>query len=203
VSTTYFNNAPTNTPDPDPSPQINPRDVTDVQPHAFGDACVYQVAFGSSDDDAGVAPVDTVAVVITGNASLPRNAGYWQTQYRPRPTSFEEAVRLCYLEIAGFMSNVFDEVRDASTVAAAFDVLGVSGNGGDASQHLDRQLLAAWLNFANGAFDLTELVDADGDGTAETQFAAVLAAAEAVRLNPASTDAELHAQRDVLERING
>jgi hypothetical protein len=88
-------------------------------------------------------------------------------------------------------------------VAAAFDVLDVGGNSGDASQHLDRQLLAAWLNFANGAFDLTELVDTDGDGTAETQFFAVMTAAEAVRLNPASTAAELHAQRDILQRING
>ena len=203
VSTTYFNNAPVNTADPDPSPQINPRDVTDAQPHVFGDACVYQVAFDSLDDDGGSPAADTVAVVVTGNAEVERNAGYWLTQYRPRPTAFSDPVRLCYLEIAGFMSLVFDEVRNAATVAAAFDVLNVKSNGGSASEHFDRQLLAAWLNFANGAFDLTELVDTDGDDTAETQFAAVLAAAEAVRLNPASTEAQLHAQRDILQRING
>jgi hypothetical protein len=203
VSTTYFNNAPANTPDPDPSPQVNPRDVTDAQPHAFGDACVYQVAFDSLDDDAGSPAADTVVVIVAGNASVPRGAGYWQTQYRPRPTAFDESVRVCYLEIAGFMSLVFNEVRNAATVANAFDVIDVSGNGGDGTQLLDRQLLASWLNFANGAFDLTELVDADGDGVPETQFAAVVAAAETVRLNPASTKAQLLAQRDILERING
>ena len=203
MSTTYFNNAPVNTADPDPSPQINPRDVTDTQPHAFTDACVYQVAFDSNDNNGGSAPLDTVAVIVAGNAALSRGAGYWQTQYRPRPTAFEEAVRVCYLKIAGFLSLVFNEERNASTVAAAFDALKVSGNGGDGTQLLDRQLLTAWLNFANGAFDLTELVDADGDGTAETQFATVMATAEAVRLNPASTKAQLLAQRDILERING
>lgn len=189
-------------PDPDPSPTINPRTVTDAEPHAFADACFYTVTFGASDDDGGTAS-DTVKVIITGNASLQRSAGYWQTQYRPRPTAFTEARRLCYLAIAGFMSTVFDEVRDASTVAAAFDVLFMKHNGGSAIEQLDRQILTAWLNFANGAFDYTELVDTDGNGVADTQFAVVMATAEAVRLNPASTEAQLRAQRDILERING
>ena len=189
-------------PDPDPSPTVNPRTVTDSEPHAFGEACFYTVTFGASDDDGGSAS-DQVKVIITGNASQERGAGYWQTQYRPRPTSFSEERRLCYLAIAGFMSQVFDEVRDASTVPKAFDVLAVNQNVGIAAQQLDRQLLAAWLNFANGAFDLNVLVDTDGDGADDTAFATVMANAEAVRLNPASTEAQLYAQRDILQRING
>jgi hypothetical protein len=189
-------------PDPDPSPTINPRTVTDDEPHAFGDACFYTVTFGAADDDGGSAS-DTVKVIVAGNASLQRNAGYWQTQYRPRPTSFTEAQRQCYLAIAGFMSTVFNEVRNAATVAAAFDVLKVSQKVETAIEQLDRQLLTAWLNFANGAFDYTELVDTDGNGSADTQFATVMATAEATRLNPASTDAQLRAQRDILQRING
>ena len=70
-------------------------------------------------------------------------------------------------------------------------------------EKLDRHLLAAWLNFANGAFGYDELVDTDGDGGPGTAFSAVMAAAEAVRVNPASTEAELRAQRQVLQRING
>jgi len=201
-STKLSLNDPSFNPDPDPSPTVNPRTVTDTEPHAFADACFYTVTFGAADDDGGAAS-DTVKVIITGNASAERNAGYWQTQYRPRPTAFSEAQRLCYLAIAGFMSSVFDEVRDASTVAKAFDVLFVNQNSGSAIEQLDRQILAAWLNFANGAFDYTELVDTDGNGVADTQFATVMATAEAVRLNPASTEAQLHAQRDILERING
>jgi hypothetical protein len=189
-------------PDPDPSPTVNPRTVTDSEPHAFADACFYTVTFGASDDDGGSAS-DQVKVIITGNASQERGAGYWQTQYRPRPTAFSEERRLCYLAIAGFMSQVFDEVRDASTVPKAFDVLFVNQNAGIAAQQLDRELLAAWLNFANGAFDLNVLVDTDGDGADDTAFGTVMANAEAVRLNPASTEAQLYAQRDILQRING
>ena len=90
---------------------------------------------------------------------LAENAGYWQTQYRPRPTAFTEKKRMCFLQIAGFMSSVLHDVTDASTVAKAFDVLFVGGNNGSATQQLDRQLLTSWLNFANGALDLGTLVD--------------------------------------------
>ena len=201
VSTVYLNDAGLG-PDPDPSPSVNPRNVTDSQPFAFGDACFYTSTFTSSDDDGGSAS-DEVQVIVAGNASDSRGAGYWQTQYRPRPTSFSEERRLCYLAIAGFMSTVFDELRSAATVAQAFDVMHVGGSGGDASQQLDRQLLAAWLNFANGAFDLAEAVDTDGDGVADATFAGAVAAAEAVRSDPSATAEQLLAQRDILERING
>jgi hypothetical protein len=201
-STKLSLNDPSFNPDPDPSPTINPRTVTDSEPHAFGDACFYTVTFGAADDDFGTAS-DTVKVIITGNESKERSAGYWQTQYLPRPTALPEARRLCYLAIVGFVSTVFDEFRDASTVAAAFDVLFLKQNGGSELEKLDRQLLTAWLNFANGAFEFTELFDTDGDGVADTQFAAIMAAAEAVRLNPASTEAELRAQRQILQRLQG
>jgi hypothetical protein len=164
---------------------------------------LYTVVFDSLDDDGGNADNSTVSVIIAGNASAERGAGYWQTQYRPRPTAFSETRRLCYLAITRFMSTVFSEHRALNTVAQAFDVMAVNQNGGSATQRLDRELLAAWLNFANGAFGLTELVDTDGNGVADTPFATVMATAEAVRLNPASTSAQLLAQRDILQEING
>ena len=40
-------------------------------------------------------------------------------------------------------------------------------------QQLDRQLLTAWLNFANGAFEYGELVDTDGNGVGDTAFSVV------------------------------
>ncbi len=189
-------------PDPFPSSTINPRSVSDARSHTFGDACYYTVTFTSLDDDGG-SNADNVAVIIAGNSGVPRNAGYWQTQYRPRPTAFTEARRLCYLQIADFMSAVFHEQTDAQTVANAFDVLFVGGNGGSAKQQLDRQLLTAWLNFANGGFEYGQLVDVNGDGIPDTAFSTVLANAEAVRLNAASTDDQLRAQKAILERING
>jgi hypothetical protein len=198
-----FNPDPPSLAFPFPSPSINPRTVTDPEPHAFSAACFYTVTFGARDDDAGTAS-GQVAVIIAGNASLQRGAAYWQTQYRPRPTSFTEARRQCYLAIARFMSRVFGlgDPLALGTVAQAFDVLSINNNSGRETQKLDRELLAAWLNFANGAFDLTELVDTDGNGTADTAFATVMANAEAVRIGP-STDAQKIAQRKILERING
>ena len=201
VSTVYLNAGPGA--DPDPSPSINPRNVTDTKSHAFGEACFYTIALDATDDDGGNAVDDTASVIIAGNASLERGAGYWLTQYRPRPSAFSEARRTCYLAIARFMSTVFDETRNASTVALAFEVFDLGGNGGDASQKLDRELMAAWLNFANGAFGLTELVDTNGDKAPDTPFATMMATAEAVRNNPLSTQLQLIAQRDILERVNG
>jgi hypothetical protein len=100
------------------------------------------------------------------------------------------------------MSTVFSELQLVNNVAQAFDTLNISNNSGSETQKLDRELLAAWLNFANGAFDLTELVDTDGKGGPDTMFATVMANAEAVRIGP-STGAQKIAQRNILERING
>jgi serine protease len=187
--------------DPPFSPSLQPRDVTDAQAHAFSDACLYTVTFGSRDDDGGSAS-DSVQVIVGGDSGEPRNAGYWQTQYRPRPTAFPDSVRLCYLEIVGYMSGAFNEARNAATIAAAFDVLFLGGNDGTAIEQLDRQLLTAWLNFANGGLRYGQLVDTDGNGSADTAFSDVIGTAEAVRLNPSSTATQLDTQKDILERIN-
>ena len=197
---TAYLNAPPGV-DPDPSPSINPRDVTDSTSHTFGQACLYTVGFQSGDDDAGSAS-STVKVIVGGSANVPIGAGNWQTNYRPRPTALSESRRQCYLLIVGFMSQVFNEVTDASTVPKAFNVLAVNSNGGSATQLLDRQLLAAWLNFAHGAFTLTTMVDTDGVGGADTPFGTVMAQVETARLNPATAPAVLLAFKNMLERIN-
>jgi hypothetical protein len=138
---------------------------------------------------------------VIGDAGRARSLGYWQTEYRGRTGAFDDATRLCYLAIVGHMSAVFDEVVDASTVAKAAQVLFPRGRT-TMSETLDSQLLAAWLNFANGAFRWDDLVDTTGDKLPDTPFSVAVAAAEAVRLDPLATNAQLEAQKDVLERIN-
>lgn len=66
----------------------------------------------------------------------------------------------------------------------------------------DRQLLAAWLNFVNGAIGLDDRVDTDGDGTPDTAFADAIAEAEMVRLDPTASRAELEQQERIMEAIN-
>ena len=200
VSTIYLVNPPT--PDPFPSPTIQPRDVTDMKTHAFGQACFYVITFAARDDDNGTAS-DQANVIIVGNSRNTRSAGYWQHQYRGNgKIDFSQTTLNCYLAIVGYMSQVFNEVRDASTIPAVFGVLFPGGNKGNMTEILDRQLLAVWLNFANGAIGYTQLVDTDGNGVPDTPFNTAVANAEAVRLNPGATRAQLEAQKDILERIN-
>lgn len=189
--------------DPAMSPTIQPRSITDTQTHTFAGACFYEISFQVSDDDGGTSPADTASVVILGNADRARSAGYWSATYAGRGTrEFSDATLGCYLAITRHMSLVFHEARALSTLQDARDVLRVNGNHGTMAELLDQQLLAAWLNFANGAVGYTELVDTDGDLIPDTPFHLALAAAEAVRLDPLATEAQLEVQKDMLERFN-
>lgn len=214
LTTPYLVNPPLA--DPLPSPSIQPRDVTDDPSHAFDEACTYVVGFFSEDDDGGASPTDTVAVVIVGDADQIRSAGYWRHQMRQKgKTDFDPDELLCYLDIAGLMSLVFHEERDASTLALADDVLWVNGTS-DMAEILDRQLLAVWLNFANGVWgfdtadsDADTIIDAfgpqfdtDGDTVPDTYLSQIIYAAETVRLDPTATRNELEDQKDILESLN-
>ncbi|MFN2470734.1 MAG: PKD domain-containing protein [Gaiellaceae bacterium] len=199
VSTLYLND-PSINPDPDPSPTINPRDVTDEQVHAFA-ACLYTVTFAAADDDSGTASA-SVKLIVTGNATKPRSSGYWQHQYRAKPPiDFTIETLECYLEIVNFVSNVFSETRPAATIPAAWEVLKMGG-GTTARDHLDRELMEALLNFANGGVKYNQLVDTNNDHTNDTPFLAVIVSAETVRNDPASTKKQLTQWRQILQQLN-
>jgi hypothetical protein len=141
----------------------------------------------------------SAAVVVVGNGTVMRGSGWWMAQYRPGPPdTFTANTLACYLEIVVQLSMVFNTPL---TRADAVDILFVAGNHGSAEQLFDEQLLAAWLNFANGVIGFADPVDTDGDGVNDTTFGAALLAAETIRLNPASTRAQILQQKDILERI--
>ena len=191
-----------------PSPDVethyplpHPVTVTEMQTHAFGDACLYDVSFMADDDDGGHGE-DHVAVIITANADKARREGYWQHQYSGKgKIDFDQTTLEGYLAIIGHMSTVFNEARDASTIEKAHDVLFLKQNDGSAIEQLDRELLVAWLNFANGAIEYTELLDTDKDGAGDTPFVDVVAAAEAVRLNPDATKSEIKEQTNIVHHV--
>jgi PKD repeat protein len=175
--------------DPPLSPTVQPRAVTNTKSHTFGLACMFEITFRSTDDDGGTA-FQNAAVLVVGNAKKNRLNGYWQHQYRGvGAIDYTPAQLDCFLEIAAYVSNVFNEVRNASTRPLAYDVLFMKQNGGTAREQFDRDLLTALVNFAAGSLPYSQL-------------APVLGPAEAVRLNPASTDAQLHAQRKLLEKLS-
>ena len=95
---------------------------------------------------------------------------------------------------------VFDEKTDASTRAKATKVLNAPAKA-PANVILDQHLLGAWLNFANGSVQLATPVDTDGNGSLNSTFGAAVFTAESVRINPASTSAQIKAQKDIIERI--
>jgi hypothetical protein len=185
-------------PDGDPSPQVGARDVTDETSHTFAEACLWNIGLRSDDDDAGTAS-DAAVVLITGNATANRSPGYWTQQASGKKADISDALMACYLKITGFGSKVFDEQRDASTLAKARAVL---EDNGSSRAKLDRQLLALWLNFANGATDWTQGVDVTGDKVADMPLSAALTQAEAVRSDPVATPVALLSWKDRLERIN-
>jgi hypothetical protein len=200
LSTSYLVNPPDS--DPDPSPSVQPRDVTDEAAHAFGQACTYDIVFSASDDDGGSAS-DTIKVLITGNADEGEPSGYWAHQYRQRgEIDFDDVTLTCYLEIAGFVSNVFHEARNVATFQRAQALLFSQGKFVTKLDQLDRDLLTVWLNFANGSVGWDEPVDTNANGVADTPFHEAVQTAESVRLNPAATPAQLDAQRMRVQSIN-
>jgi hypothetical protein len=194
-TTVYLVNPPAY--DPLPSPTVQPRDVTDSQTTNFAFACQFVVTLISLDDDSGQT-ADTLNGIIVGNATRARSADYWKSQYQFF-NNLPYGTQGSYLQIASYMSTVFNEAKDASTHDLAYTILSTTTT---AKDRLDRQLLAAWLNFANGAIGYNQLVDTNGNGTPDTPFAIVMATAEATQLNPLASSAQLDTQTAILQYVN-
>ncbi|HEU5490593.1 MAG TPA: PKD domain-containing protein [Gaiellaceae bacterium] len=187
--------------DPAVSPSIQPRDETYALSHTFAGACAYETTFAAVDDDGGPAS-QTAAVIIVGNGRPNQGAGYWKQQFRfynsgKGSSNFDAAKLGCYLKIAGYMSRVFDDRNDASTFLRAEDILETNLTSA-ILELFDQQLLATWLNFANGAMEWNRLVDTNGDKRADTRFLDAMKAAETLRLDPNATRAQLDRQKAIV-----
>src|SRR4051812_3852063 len=99
------------------------------------------------------------------------------------------------------MSRVFDQVRNVSTFDLATAAL--KGPGPAATDQIDRALLTAWLDFADGSIGWTQQVDTNGDGTPDTPFSQVMTNAERVRLDKTSSASTLRTQKAILETVTG
>jgi hypothetical protein len=193
-----------NPPNPDPalSPSIQPRDLVYASTHTFAGACAYQTTFAVGDDDGGSAS-QTAAVIIVGNGHPNQPHGYWKQQFRfynsdKGNADFDAGTLGCYLKIVDYMSGVFHQRTDASTFLRSEDVLETNLTS-DILELFDQQLLAAWLNFANGAVDWNRLVDTNGDKRPDTRFLDAITAAERLRLDPNTTRTQLDRQKTILE----
>ena len=189
-------------PEDHPSPEVGSRNKTFQPSHTYTDACAYRTTFTATDDDGGVSEPATTEVIITGTADRRRGAGFWLSNYHQRGrTEYTPETLTCFLDIAGQLSNVFDEEVAASTLEDAAEVLHSRNARGVMTVQLDRQLLAAWVNLASGAIGYSELVDTTGDGVGDSEFSDVLDAAETARLDPDAHRVVLETHKDILEQI--
>lgn len=198
--------------DPSRSPQVAPRGVTDNAAHSYRDACLYGASAGVTDDDGGDGGTDSVAIAIqrargAGDRTA-RNFGQWKSAIISGAIS--SAQLNCYLDEAGYLSGVFlGPSENAGKVwapahgivdATALDAKGVplvladDAGGGDKLHSeqvkLDRALLSAWLDFADGAWGWnTPIEDTNGDGVLDTSFHQVMAEVEQVRLTSTNSKA--------------
>jgi hypothetical protein len=199
TTTSAFRNDPSRT-DPDPSPTVGPRDVTDLQGHTWSTPCLYSVPVDVVDDDAGAAVRDSGWVIVTGTATSRNGTGWWHSKFDAKGNNdLPAAVQSCYLRIAEHASAVFGDVRPAATAPLATTIL--AGAGSDPRDQLDRTLLSLWLDYADGAFRWNDAVDTDGNGTADAVFSQVMQTAERTRLDTRATKDALHAQRQRLQRM--
>ncbi len=183
--------------DPAMSPSIQPRSFTTSVDHAYSAPCLYRATLSAVDDDGGSATPDSVDVVILATAHRWETNGFWKNNYDGRST-ISAADLACYLQIAGHTSEVFG-TGDQVALATAADARSVLfKDTGTSAEQFDRELLVTWLNIANGALALTTPLDSNGDGQPDRTAAAVIADAERVRLDPASTGAQIDAARKAL-----
>lgn len=175
---TYYNDGLG--PDPDPSPGGTfPFEVTAPNVTSFSLPGVYTAEISVADDDGGGAS-DRLALVVSDNRSCTMGTAQWHHQFGPRGRQMIDQARLsAYLEVVRFASTVFDDENLADSAAAG--VL-LEPGGGDKWAALQREVLAAWLNFASGGIGWDEPVARSG-----LTFGQLIAQLEEVLLDPNSS----------------
>ncbi|GII93547.1 S8 family peptidase [Sinosporangium siamense] len=93
-------------------------------------------------------PIPVPDTCKRGNGTKPLNAKQWATEMLRGKGKLSDKTLVCYLTLAQNGSKVFPEVTDAGSLGKAYKVLGTKSK--SAKALLDRELLAAWLNYAHG-----------------------------------------------------
>ncbi len=200
ASATYYNDGAGA--DPPSSPLgVFPFAASDVYSATFDVPGVYTVEVDLTDDDGGTAGAE-IRQLVTGDVSCTRSFGFWQRQLaQGKRTQLEQATLEGYLQIAGLASGFFSEEVDVTSIESASAVMSAA-NGPELRDRAVAQLLAAWLNLAQGAVGWDEMIDRDGDGTPDTPFYALVAEAEAILAHPHATHADLVRAKDLAEAVN-
>ncbi|HTH07268.1 MAG TPA: hypothetical protein VL916_15415, partial [Ilumatobacteraceae bacterium] len=197
--------------DPLPSPNVAPRTgaagVTDNRTTSYATACRYDLGLKVRDDDMGTSTfvTDSAVVIVVGDETIIRTAGYWTQQYGSKP-QISSSLRFCYLQMVDHLSAVFGNTNPLlvannqnASVTNALNILDAN-KAKTMKQKFDRQLLAAWLAIANGSIGYDQMVDTDGNGTLDKKMGQWLNELEAAR-NGTPSDANLKLWAGQLENL--
>jgi PKD repeat protein len=196
---TYFNNGLT--PDESQSPAgVYPFLVIDKTQGIFSNVGISELQVTVVDDDGGSSQ-DQVPVMILGNAVCAQSQGFWKHQLSDKgKKQIDETTINAYLDMVGFSSSYFSEYADTSTVEAASIIMNPKGS--EMRDKAQAQLLAAWLNFANGSVSWTEMIDVDQDGSTDLPLYEVLRQTESILLTNDASHEDLVLAKDLAESIN-
>lgn len=196
---TYFNDGVG--PDPFPSPDgVFPFTAEDTAKALFEEAALTEVSVEVSDDD-GATVSSGLPKIVTGDSECIRSQGFWRHQFRDIGRQHVgESTLLAYIEIVNFVSGYFSEVAPLMDFEEAQEVFDVSGPG--LRSKSEAQVAAAWFNFAHGSVAWDELIETGDDELELAPFHDVIAAAEAIILDPNATNDDLERAKDLAETIN-
>lgn len=131
--------------------------------------------------------------------------GYWKHVFYVWKTSkgtfknFVEDILVDYLERINATSTVFSE-NYTLTLESAYDLLWSH----DSSMRTKalKQCLASWLNWANGATTMTQMVDTNYNGVPDMTFGNAMTIVENILRNPTSSSSDLEHAKDICDSIN-
>lgn len=190
-------------PDPKPSTEVNPRDVTDTPTKTWANACLYRVGITVTDDDGGTA-ADATWVVVTGAPTKQLGVGAWTASLQGKGNlKLTPAQTTCYLQAVDHLSVTFGAPADARSLlsaAEAIAILNPSGGPADQLGQLDRAILASWLELINGGVTWNQRVDTNGDKIPDAEFGQLVRNAEQLRADPNATAEQRAEQRRLLSK---
>ncbi|WP_329085399.1 S8 family peptidase [Streptosporangium sp. NBC_01469] len=121
-----------------------------------------------------VPPTAAPAVCTRGKSTKTLSAAQWAVEVTRGKGKITDATLGCYLGLVTKASKVFAEVTPAATLGGAYRVLKPAKK--TAKAKLESELLAAWLNWANGGVNFTAKI------TEKTTLKTVLTSVEKARL---------------------
>ncbi|MFP3853498.1 MAG: PKD domain-containing protein [Anaerolineales bacterium] len=196
---TYFNNGASSDPALSPDGTF-PFSANDQATVTFDQPGIFSIEVMVHDDDGGSA-AESMPKLVTGEAVCSRSQGYWQHQFSGKGKQhIDDETLLAYLEIVNHYSDYFSEVRSLSSIEEAKEIFDVSGP--SMRSKAEAQLLAAWLNFANGAVDWNQQIDTGDDPLGTASYSQVIQTAEAILLDAEADHQQLERAKDLAETVN-